>query len=115
MVRATKAQDARRRLQHRRFDIVLREFHLDHEAMNGQEPMDGLRQAALPLRSVVAMISGESDHGHVAEAAAPALDAYLIKPHAEAARHLQMAASPSSSASAPPMPASVAAPSRPSR
>ncbi|MBK9135727.1 MAG: response regulator [Betaproteobacteria bacterium] len=86
VVQATKAQEARRLLEHRRFDIVLCEFHFDHETMNGQELMDDLRQAALlPLRTVVVMISSESDYGHVAEAAEAALDAYLIKPHTEAA------------------------------
>lgn len=86
VVQATKAQDARRLLEHRRFDIVLCEFHFDTDAMNGQELMDDLRQAGLlPLRTVVVMISSESDYGHVAEAAEAALDAYLIKPHTEAA------------------------------
>lgn len=86
VVQAMKAQEARRMLEHRRFDIVLCEYHFDHDAMNGQELMDDLRQAALlPLRTVVVMISGEADYAHVAEAAEAALDAYLIKPHTEAA------------------------------
>lgn len=92
VVQATKAQEARRLLEHRRFDIVLCEFHFDHDAMNGQELMDDLRQAALlPLRTVVVMISSESDYGHVAEAAEAALDAYLIKPHTEAALRERLA------------------------
>lgn len=86
VVQATRAQEARKLLEHRRFDIVLCEFHFDHEQMSGQELMDDLRQAALlPLRTVVVMISSEADYGHVAEAAEAALDAYLIKPHTEAA------------------------------
>jgi len=92
IVQATRAQEARRLLEHRRFDIVLCEFHFDHDAMNGQELMDDLRQAALlPLRTVVVMISSESDYGHVAEAAEAALDAYLIKPHTEGALRERLA------------------------
>lgn len=86
VVQAMKAQEARRMLEHRRFDIVLCEFHFDNDVMNGQELMDDLRQAALlPLGTVVVMISGEAHYGHVAEAAEAALDAYLIKPHTEKA------------------------------
>lgn len=92
VVQATRAQDARRLLEQTRFDIVLCEFHFDHDALNGQELMDDLRQAGLlPLRTVVVMISSESDYGHVAEAAEVALDAYLIKPHTEAALRERLA------------------------
>jgi CheY-like chemotaxis protein len=85
IVQTTRAQEARRLLEQRRFDIVLCEFHFDQDAMNGQELMDDLRQAGLlPLGTVVVMISSEADYGHVAEAAEAALDAYLIKPHSEA-------------------------------
>lgn len=86
VVQAANLPEARRLLENRRFDIVLCEYHFDHDAMNGQELMDDLRQAALlPLRTVVVMISSEADYGHVAEAAEAALDAYLIKPHSEGA------------------------------
>jgi len=86
VVQAMKVQEARRLLEHRRFDIVLCDYHFEHGAMNGQELMDDLRQAGLlPLGTAVVMISGEADYGHVAEAAEAALDAYLIKPHTEAA------------------------------
>lgn len=86
VVQAARAPDARHLLEHRNFDIVLCEFHFDRDSMSGQELMDDLRQAGLlPLRTVVVMISGEADYGHVAEAAEAALDAYLIKPHSEAA------------------------------
>lgn len=86
VVQATRAQDARRLLEQRRFDIVLCEYHFDRDPMNGQELMDDLRQAGLlPLHTVVVMISSEADYGHVAEAAEAALDAYLIKPHTGAA------------------------------
>lgn len=86
VIQAARAQEARRLLEHRRFDIVLCEFHFDRDSMSGQELMDDLRQAGLlPLATVVVMISSEADYGHVAEAAEAALDAYLIKPHSEAA------------------------------
>jgi len=86
VMQTTRAQEARRLLEQRSFDIVLCEFHFDHDAMSGQELMDDLRQAGLlPLKTVVVMISSEADYGHVAEAAEAALDAYLLKPHSEAA------------------------------
>lgn len=86
VLQSTRALDARKLLENRRFDIVLCEFHFDRDTMNGQELMDDLRQAALlPLSTVVVMISSEADYGHVAEAAEAALDAYLVKPHTEEA------------------------------
>lgn len=86
VTQAVKLAEARRLLESRHFDIVLCEYHFAHESMNGQELMDDLRQASLlPLRTVVLMISSEADYAHVAEAAEAALDAYLLKPHTEAA------------------------------
>lgn len=86
VIQTPRAQEARRLLEQRRFDIVLCEFHFDRDTMSGQELMDDLRQAGLlPLATVVVMISSEADYGHVAEAAEAALDAYLIKPHSESA------------------------------
>ncbi len=79
---ASRPQDARRMLELRFFDIVLCDFHFPDSSINGRELMDDLRQSGLlPLPSVVVMISGEADYGHVAEAAEVALDAYLLKPH----------------------------------
>lgn len=85
---AVRPQDARGMLEIRPFDIVLCDYHFAGESMNGQELMDDLRQSGiLPLSTVVVMISGEANYGHVAEAAEVALDAYLLKPHtAEALR-----------------------------
>ncbi|MEK8050822.1 response regulator [Ideonella sp. DXS22W] len=85
---AVRPQDARGMLEIRPFDIVLCDYHFPGEGMSGQELMDDLRQSGiLPLHTVVVMISGEADYGHVAEAAEVALDAYLLKPHtAEALR-----------------------------
>ena len=81
-----RAQDARRVLEAKRFDIVICEHDFEGSAMSGQDLMDDLRLAQLlPLATVVVMISGESGYAMVAEAAEAALDAYLIKPHTEAA------------------------------
>jgi CheY-like chemotaxis protein len=89
---AHRPQDTRRLLEQRYFDIVLCDYHFDGEPVNGQELMDDLRQSGLlPLSSVVVMISGEADYGHVAEAAEVALDAYLLKPHTEPALRQRLA------------------------
>lgn len=85
---ARRAQDARQRLDQRRFDIIICDYHFDGEPVNGQDLIDDLRLAqVLPLSTVVVMISAEAAQAKVAEAAEAALDAYLIKPHtAEALR-----------------------------
>lgn len=88
---AMRPQDARGMLEIRPFDIVLCDYHFPGESMNGQELMDDLRQSGiLPLHTVVVMISGEADYGHVAEAAEVALDAYLVKPHTADALRLRL-------------------------
>ncbi|MGA0610867.1 response regulator [Caldimonas sp. KR1-144] len=86
VVQAQRAQDARRTLEFRRFDVVICEYHFPGEPMSGQDLMDDLRLAnLLPLSTVVVMISSEACYANVAEAAEAALDAYLIKPHTEQA------------------------------
>ena len=86
VVQAHSAEAARRMLEHRRFDIVLCEYHFEGHALNGQELLDDLRSAhLLPLATVVVMISGETAYARIAEVAEAALDAYLIKPHSEQA------------------------------
>ena len=86
VVQAHSAKAARRMLEHRRFDIVLCEYHFEGHALNGQELLDDLRSAhLLPLSTVVVMISGEAAYARIAEVAESALDAYLIKPHSEQA------------------------------
>ena len=76
------AQEARRILERRRYDIVVCDYHFDGEPVSGQDLVDDLRLAQiLPLSTVVVMISAEAGHAKVAEAAEAALDAYLIKPH----------------------------------
>ena len=77
-----RTQDVRQALVNRNYDIVLCDSHFQGEVMTGPELMDEMRQAGLlPLSAVVVMISGEGEHGQVAEAAEIALDAYLLKPH----------------------------------
>lgn len=77
-----RAQDARRILELKRFDIVVCDYHFDGESVSGQDLMDDLRLAhLLPLATVVVMISAEAGRARVSEAAEAALDAYLIKPH----------------------------------
>lgn len=82
-VQARRAQDARRLIELRRFDIVVCDYHFEGEPISGQDLMDDLRLShLLPLSTVVVMISTEAGRAKVAEAAEAALDAYLIKPHA---------------------------------
>ena len=82
VAQAHRAQDARRMLELRRFDIVVCDYHFEGEPVSGQDLVDDLRLAhILPLTTVVVMISAEAGHAKVAEAAEAALDAYLIKPH----------------------------------
>ncbi len=86
VMQATRPLEARRLIESRRFDIIVCSFHFDRDPMTGVELMDDLRQAGLPpLSTVVVMITSEAAYGRVAEAAEAALDAYLIKPHTEAA------------------------------
>lgn len=86
VTQTTRAQDARRMLEFRHFDIVVCEFHFENQPMTGQDLMDDLRLAQLlPLSTVVVMISSEAAYANVACAAEAALDAYLIKPHTEQA------------------------------
>jgi CheY-like chemotaxis protein len=83
---AARPQEARDMLDIRGHDIVLCDYHFPDQPVNGQELVEDLRQSGLlPLRTIVVMISGESNYGVVAEAAEVALDAYLLKPHTEAA------------------------------
>jgi CheY-like chemotaxis protein/Tfp pilus assembly protein PilF len=86
VVQSSRAQDARRLIEHKRFDLIVCEYHFDGQPMTGQDLMDDLRLGQLlPLSTVVVMISSEAAYANVAEAAEAALDAYLIKPHTEAA------------------------------
>ncbi len=86
VVQVARVQDARRRLEHERFDVVLSEYRFDQQPMTGQDLFDDLRLAnLLPLATVTVMISAEASYLRIAEAAEVALDAYLLKPHTEQA------------------------------
>lgn len=81
---ASRVQDARRMLEHRRFDIVVCEYHFDGDPMTGQDLIDDLRLAQLmPLSTIFVMISSERSYTSVAEAAEAAMDAYILKPHTQ--------------------------------
>lgn len=86
VAQASRAGDARRTLENRRFDIVLCDYHFDQSAMSGQDLLDDLRRAQLlPYATVFVMVTGEASYTRVAEVAEAALDSYLLKPHTAAA------------------------------
>jgi len=79
---ATRAIDARRVLEYKRFDIVLCEQYFQPGTPTGQDMLDDLRRnQLLPFATVFIMVTGEATYAKVAEAAESALDGYLIKPH----------------------------------
>ncbi len=85
VAQCSRATDARRILELRRFDIVLCEHHFDQShggGYDGQDLLDELRRAQLlPFSTVFIMVTGEASYAKVAEAAESALDSYLLKPH----------------------------------
>jgi CheY-like chemotaxis protein len=82
----SSAQDARRMLELRRFDIVVCDMHFPNEPMTGQDLLDDLRLAnLLPLSTVFILLSPDAVYAKVAEAAEAASDGYLIKPHTQKA------------------------------
>jgi len=86
ITQASRPQDARRLIENGKFDIILCEYHFPDEPVSGQDIMDDLRLSrSIPLSTVVVMISSEAGYAKVSEAAEAALDAYLVKPHTEAA------------------------------
>ena len=77
-----RVNDARRKLEHNRFDIVICEQFFDRDSQTGQELLDDLRRnQILPFSTVFIMLTAEASYSCVAEAAESALDAYLLKPH----------------------------------
>jgi CheY-like chemotaxis protein len=87
VVQCGRAQDARKLLEVRPFDVVLCEMEFPSDAgsaaFSGQELLDELRREnLLPLATVFVMVTGERSYAKVAEAAEAALDSYLIKPFA---------------------------------
>lgn len=86
VAQASRALDARRSLEHGRYDIVLCDYHFEQSPMSGQDLLDDLRRAQLlPYATVFVMVTGEASYARVAEAAEAALDSYLLKPHTAAA------------------------------
>lgn len=73
--------DAREQLEHRRFDLVICDYHFDSTDESGQDLLEELRrEQQLPHSTVFVMVTGEATYQKVAEAAEAALDSYLIKP-----------------------------------
>lgn len=75
--------EARRVLEHRKFDVVLCEqYFQSDEGATGQDLINDLRRnQLLPFSTVFIMITSEASYSKVAEAAESALDGYIIKPH----------------------------------
>ena len=78
---ASRVLDARDMLEHRRFDVVVCDYHFDNGDESGQDLLEELRrEQMLPYATVFVMVTGEATYQKVAEAAEAALDSYLIKP-----------------------------------
>jgi CheY-like chemotaxis protein len=85
VVQAPRLAEGRRRLEARRYDIVVCELIFPGEDMTGQELLEDLRRSnLLPYDTVFVMVTGEARYEHVAEAAESALDSYLLKPYSAA-------------------------------
>ena len=73
--------DARDILEHRRFDVVICDYHFETSEESGQDLLEELRrEQMLPYSTVFIMVTGDATYQRVAEAAEAALDSYLIKP-----------------------------------
>lgn len=82
VVQTTRAQDARGKLEHATFDIVLCDYHFDAGEYSGQDLLDDLRRSQLlPYFTTFVMVTGEASYNKVAEAAEAALDGYIVKPY----------------------------------
>jgi len=82
VAQVSRLADGRKRLEARRYDIVVCEQQFPGDDQTGQELLDDLRREnLLPYGTVFIMITGEARYEHVAEAAESALDSYLLKPY----------------------------------
>ncbi len=73
--------DARDQIEHRKYDIVICDYHFEQGNESGQDLLEELRREhMLPYSTVFVMVTGEATYQKVAEAAEAALDSYLIKP-----------------------------------
>jgi CheY-like chemotaxis protein len=78
---AGRVLDGRDMLEHRRYDLVICDYHFDHGTESGQDLLEELRrEQMLPYSTVFVMVTGDATYQKVAEAAETALDSYLIKP-----------------------------------
>jgi CheY-like chemotaxis protein len=76
-----RVEDARDLLEHRRFDVVICDYHFEGSNESGQDLLEELRrEQMLPYSTVFIMVTGEATYQKVAEAAEAALDSYLVKP-----------------------------------
>lgn len=82
VVQSSRPQDARGKLEHATFDIVLCDYHFDAGDYSGQDLLDDLRRSQLlPYFTTFVMVTGEASYNKVAEAAEAALDGYIVKPY----------------------------------
>jgi DNA-binding response OmpR family regulator len=92
VTQASRPQDARRHLESRTYDLVICEYHFDHNSYSGRDLLDDLRRAQLlPYSTVFVMVTSEASYAMVAEAAEAALDSYLLKPYAASALEERLA------------------------
>jgi len=78
---ASRIIDARDMLEHRRYDVVICDYHFDNGDESGQDLLEELRrEQMLPYSTVFVMVTAEATYAKVAEAAESALDSYLVKP-----------------------------------
>ena len=82
---ANRIIDARDMLEHRRYDVVVCDYHFENSEESGQDLLEELRrEQMLPYSTVFVMITAEATYAKVAEAAESALDSYLVKPFSAA-------------------------------
>lgn len=78
---ASRLIDARDMLEHRKYDVVICDYHFDNSDESGQDLLEELRrEQMLPYSTVFVMVTAEATYAKVAEAAESALDSYLVKP-----------------------------------
>lgn len=82
---ASRIIDARDMLEHRKFELVVCDYHFDNGTESGQDLLEELRrEQMLPYSTVFVMVTAEATYAKVAEAAESALDSYLVKPFSAA-------------------------------
>jgi CheY-like chemotaxis protein len=78
---ASRIIDARDLLEHRKYELVICDYHFDNGDESGQDLLEELRrEQMLPYSTVFVMVTAEATYAKVAEAAESALDSYLVKP-----------------------------------